>query len=422
MTIRLLCGRKGGMKMNTSTESLFLEAISAGIRGKRVHWAPLPPEQWTALFRLAETQKLLAILTDAVFECPNADSDPGFSAYRSAAKRQVQLQTLKDAAFLPIYLRLREAGIPALLVKGLLCRSVYPNGALRVSADEDLLVESACFPDACRLLAEAGLIPGSDEDPRLAAEISWRSADGLRYIELHKYLFAPDSGPFGLFQTVLSEVFAHTREYRLGDGASILSLSPHDHLLYLLLHAMKHFIRTGFGLRQICDIGLWADRWRAEINWELLWEQAERVQGAQFCAALFRIAESSLGIPLDLPALWRSNVPDLQPMLRDLLDGGIYGSSSKSREHSARITQDAVAAQRRGKRQSLRTAIFPSAKSLERDFPVLKEHPLMLPLIWEKRLAQYLRSSASDPSDDPSESLRLGRERLSLLREYGILE
>lgn len=408
--------------MLASTESLFLEAIAAGIRGEHVHWEPLPPAQWNALFQLAETQKLLPILTDAVCECPNAGTDSRFPAYRSAARAQVMLQTQKDLAFLPIYRRLREAGIPALVVKGSLCRSVYPNGALRISADEDVLVEEASFPAACKLLAEAGLIARPEADPLLAAEISWVSKNGLSYIELHKYLFAPDSGPFGLLQTVFSEVFAHTKEYPLYDGVTVLSLSPHDHLLYLLLHAMKHFIRTGFGLRQICDVGLWASRWRDEIQWTRLREQAERVHGAQFCAALFRIAEQYLGIPLALPDLWTENVPDPLPMLRDLLEGGVYGSSSKSREHTARITQDAVAAQRTGKRRSLRTAIFPSAKSLSGDYPVLKKHPILLPVIWERRLLQYLKASAADPADKPSESLRLGRERLSLLRSYGILD
>lgn len=408
--------------MDASTESLFLEAISAGIHGERVRWNPLPPEQWGTLFHLAEMQKLLPILTDAVCACPNAVTDPHFSAYRSAAMRQVLLQTQKDAAFLPIYQQLRNAGIPALVVKGSLCRSVYPNGALRISADEDVLVEDASFQEACRILAEAGLTAGTEEDPALAAELAWRSRDGMTYIELHRYLFAPDSGPFGLLQTVFSEVFEHTKEYPLYGGVFVLSLSPHDHLLYLLLHAMKHFIRTGFGLRQICDVGLWASRWQDEINWTLLREQAERVHGAQFCSALFRIAEQDLRIPLNLPDLWTENVPDPLPLLRDLMDGGIYGTSSKSREHTSRITQDAVAAQRKGKRRSLRTAIFPSAKSLDGDFPILKEHPLLLPWIWERRLMQYLRASVSNPADKPSETLRLGKERLSLLRKYGILE
>ena len=43
--------------MDASTESLFLEAISAGIHGERVRWDPLPPEQWGTLFHLAEMQK-----------------------------------------------------------------------------------------------------------------------------------------------------------------------------------------------------------------------------------------------------------------------------------------------------------------------------------------------------------------------------
>ncbi len=53
----------------SSVEALFLEAVSAGIHGQRVRWTALPPEQWFALLRLAESQKLLPILMDATCEC-----------------------------------------------------------------------------------------------------------------------------------------------------------------------------------------------------------------------------------------------------------------------------------------------------------------------------------------------------------------
>lgn len=403
-------------------EKLFLEALCAAIHGRRLRWGPIPPADWDALFRLAGTQKLLPMLVDALCDCANAGTDPRFPAYRIAAKQQVLQQTRKDSAFFPIYARLRAAGLDALVVKGCLCRAVYPNGALRISADEDLLVPEEQFPAACSLLAEAGLRPLSEEDPGRAAEIGWRTPDGLVYLELHKYLFAPDSGPFGLLQKVFSAVFSAVRAYPMPDGGELLSLSPHDHLLYLLLHAMKHFIRTGFGLRQICDVGLWASRWQDEIDWSLLRRQAEQVHGAAFSAALFRIAEEQLTIPLALPAFWRDGAPDPTPMLRDLLEGGIYGSSTRSREHSARITQDAVAAQRAGKRRSLRSAIFPSAKSLEGDYPLLKEHPAALPLVWQARLLRYLKHAGAAAGDLPTETLRLGKQRLSLLREYGILD
>ena len=406
----------------TSLESLFLDAVSSAIHGRRVRWEPLSPEFWQALFKLAEQQKLLPLLTDAVCECSGFDADAVCAAARRAARRQVLLQTQKDAAFLSVYQRLRDAGIDALVVKGCLCRSVYPNGALRISADEDLLVREGDFARACRNLTEAGLCAAPGADFESASEIGWRGPDGLLYIELHKHLFAPDSGPFGLLDTVFSDVFSHERPYCLEVGAEILSLSPHDHMLYLLLHAMKHFIRTGFGLRQVCDVGLWAARWGKEIDWTLLDQQTRNVRGRDFCAALFDIAERDLGISLDLPACWRTDRPDPEPMLRDLLAGGVYGSATKSREHTARITQDAVSAQNRGKRRSLRTAIFPPAKDLETDYPALKAHPALLPLVWQKRLTKYLFRAMASEADQPAETLKLGKHRLALLREYGILD
>lgn len=403
-------------------DDLFLEAISAGIRGQRVDWVPLDPQLWAALFSLAEGQKLLPILTDAVCVCPNAETDPDFRLRRGAAKRQVMLQAGKDAVFSRVYSRLREAEIDALVVKGSLCRSVYPNGALRISADEDLLVGEAQFPKACGLLERMGLRPASGEAAERGSEISWRSPDGLLELELHRFLFDPDSGPFGLLQALFTDVFSRVREYELAEGGRVLSLSPHDHLLYLLMHAMKHFIRTGFGLRQICDVGLWAARWQREIDWSLLRQQTEQVRGTAFCAALFRIAEQELKIPLDLPALWREAAPDPGPMLKDLLEGGIYGSSTQSRVHSARITQDAVTAQREGKRRSLRTVLFPPAASLEQDYPILKEHPAALPLVWQTRLLRYLKKTGGSAEHSPTEALRLGQQRVQLLRDYGILE
>lgn len=405
-----------------SLEALFLEAVSSAVHGERVHWEPLPPTLWPALFRLAEKQKLLPLLADAVCECPGVETDPVCVAARRTARRQVLLQTQKDAAFLPVYGRLRAAGIDALVVKGCLCRSVYPNGALRISADEDLLVREEDFARACRVLSEAGMLPKPEAEIETASEIGWRSPDGLLYIELHKHLFAPDSGPFGLLETAFSDVFSRVRSYHTDDGAEILSLSPHDHLLYLLLHALKHFIRTGFGLRQICDVGLWAARWGREIDWALLDRQVREVRAGTFSAALFEIAAHRLGIALDLPALWGDAAPDPEAMLSDLLEGGVYGSASKSREHTARITQDAVAARNRGRRRSLRTALFPPAKDLTSDYPALKAHPSLLPLIWQKRLAQYLFRAAGTEEAHPAETLKLGKKRLALLREYGILD
>lgn len=107
----------------------------------------------------------------------------------------------------------------------------------------------------------------------------------------------------------------------------LLTMPPHEHLLYLLLHAYKHFVRSGIGLRQFCDIGLWARAYHNEIDWQRLYEQCESVHAATFAAAAFRIARDDLGIEFDLPAPWDGSI-DVEPLLHDTLCGGVYGSNN----------------------------------------------------------------------------------------------
>lgn len=98
------------------------------------------------------------------------------------------------------------------------------------------------------------------------------------YIELHRHLF--DSAEDA--HDELKHFFADLNPVEI-DG--FLAMPPHEHLLYLLLHAYKHFVRSGIGLRQFCDIGLWARAYHAEIDWQRLHEQCESVHAATFAAA-----------------------------------------------------------------------------------------------------------------------------------------
>lgn len=150
------------------------------------------------------------------------------------------------------------------------------------------------------------------------------------------------------FNRLFAGSFDRAAAYEVEDGLKVLSLSAHDHLLYLLLHAMKHFIRSRFGLRQVCDIGLWAERYAGQIDWDRLEAQTASVHAERFSAAVLNLCRLELGLLPDLPPPWRGKTVDYKSMLEDLLEAEIYGSSSKSRQHTARVTQDAVASGRSG--------------------------------------------------------------------------
>ncbi len=58
---------------------------------------------------------------------------------------------------------------------------------------------------------------------------------------------------------------------------------------------------------------------------------------------------------------------------------------------------------------------------LEGKYPYLEKHPWLLPVAWGERIITYIGKRGKDHTD-PAVSLKLGQERVALLRRYGIIE
>ena len=190
----------------------------------------------------------------------------------------------------------------------------------------------------------------------------------------------------------------------------------------MILHAYKHFIHSGFGIRQICDVGLWVKKYSDEIDWAVLYEQCREVHALKFAAAMLDVAKRQLEIDISLPSEWNEIQVDGEPLLKDSLRAGIYGSSDQSRAHSASVTYNSVAAERKNKRSSLLHTVLPGKKKLEKDYPILKKSAVFLPCVWCVRLWKYWKETKSDPDNQMTETLRIAKERKELLQYYEIID
>ena len=56
-----------------------------------------------------------------------------FAFFKRRIVQQVMIQTMKTSEFLQLYRFLAEAGIRPLVVKGIVCRELYPNPDYRAS-------------------------------------------------------------------------------------------------------------------------------------------------------------------------------------------------------------------------------------------------------------------------------------------------
>ena len=159
---------------------LLLDALSAAMRGEGVFWQE-ESVSWPKLQRLARSHNVLPLLAQAVWD-GNVDGMPaGASTLKTAAARITVSQAQRTGDFLLLYRFLNGRGLQPAVMKGIVCRALYPCPEQRPSVDEDFLVDPAEFPAYHAALLEYGLHPAeADADPAAAYEVTYEDKSAGR--------------------------------------------------------------------------------------------------------------------------------------------------------------------------------------------------------------------------------------------------
>ncbi len=392
----------------------------------------LDAEHWKEFFQVCCNHSIIALVADALppqrlAQWTMPPNDKLLASYAGRVRDEILNQANRTGELCLLYNHLRSKGLHPLVMKGVICRSLYPEPEHRGSADEDLLVKPAEFQRLHDVMLEYGLkLVHEDQNPAQQFEVSYQDKSRGIYIEVHKTPFEPDSP----YLDRLNDCFlgAHDRvvSQRIYD-TEFLTLGPEDHLLFLLLHALKHFLYSGFGIRQICDIALFAEAHRDEIDWPSLRGRLEDVEAMDFVRAVFRIAGEHL-LPenhmAEYLADWGLSDVDPAPLLEDVMEGGVYGSATMSRLHSSNMTLRAASSQSSHSTSAVLYSLFPPLEAMKSKAPYLKKLPILLPVAWGHRLAKYLWELLRHRgrSNSALTSIRLGNERIRLLEYYNIIK
>lgn len=406
---------------------LFLEALRASLQDRQVEWgAGVTPEQMWQITELANQHHVLPLIFEAVYACPAATAMDGvvFMQCKRSTVQSVMAQAMKTEEFLALNRHLRANGVIPVVVKGIICRNLYPRPDYRTSGDEDVLCGDHQFKACHRAMIDFGM--EASASTLESYEVPYHKEDSPLFIELHKSLFPRESDIFSDCNRFFDDCFDRLLEVDI-QGDPVATLNHTDHMLYLILHAFKHFLHSGFGIRQVCDMVLYANAFGAQIDWDYVQLHCRGLRADKFAAALFSIGEKHLGFSKEqacYPNTWQSLAVDPDALLEDLLYGGIYGSSDRSRVHSSNMTLNAVSADKKGKKSkgNLLKTVFPPAKSLELRFPYLRRAPVLLPVAWVSRIFGYAKETLAEPDSAATEIIRTGSKRIELLRQYDIID
>ena len=377
--------------------------------------------EWNALYEQCIQQKIESIVFDTLWKSTAFCGSN--TSLRQKWKQRAMLQTARQTAhsirIVEICAALRQAGVPYVLVKGLLCRQLYQRPDLRISGDEDLLIHASDRERAHQALQQAGMVPlpGMQEGD----VTHWGDPVTALHIELHSFLFSSAGRPEETWMnTYFDRQLAQAVTVSV-PGGSVDTFTPTVHFFFLIAHALKHFLTGGFGIRTLCDMVSFAEQYALQIDCSEVYRLLEQIHGRVFLDQILAAGADWLGFDPEAAGWQYSTEPDPELLVLDSLDAGVYGQSSLSRKHSAGLVLGA--SEHNGAAAPLRRVLFPSRQEMEGKYPRLREHPALLAACWADRLGRYgaavLRGHGKENS--PLESLSLGRKRTKMMQKYQII-
>lgn len=383
------------------------------------------PVDWHSIVNLAKLHKILPFIVQTEMENSSFVSDSVFDYAKEVTVRQTIAQIRKTELFNQLYMKMNEKGVFPLVMKGLACSELYGKLAdYRVSGDEDILVKKEDFEKVDELLKNEGFQPDKDNlsenQKSFIQEVTYSSrATDLR-IEVHLNIMGTEDALRIKMNEYFEDVFSVFREID-SDGVKFRTLTHTKHFLFIVFHALKHMTVSGFGIRMVCDILLYLEKYGEEIDLDYVYNALEEVNAVLFFEDLIYIGNKYLGF--NLPVRGEKNCPE--DLLNDILESGIYGNYSQARRTSVHMVHMAFserkASSKFGKAGLIFDSVFPTKDKFRESRPEIDEKPWLIVSEYLKRIGRFLSHSKNSGGNLASESMKIGEQRIELLKKYKIL-
>lgn len=358
------------------------------------------------LYNLANQHQITALIYNQIYTFPGIPENLKQIWKRETFKINA-FQTRKTIKMLQVYQQFINNNLKVLIVKGLICRYLYPIPDNRPSNDEDLYIQTKDFLKVKEIFLNNNFqIINETSDVTIFVDYE----SGLS-IELHTALFSLDFKSYGNYQQLFTDAFTNCISHQI-ENMQVYSLEYSKHLLFLILHFAKHFFHGGVGIRQVVDIIMYSEKYEDKIDWDYLYQVLKDLNLYPLIMNLFALAHDYLEFDYQIP----DDVEiDYQDLFNDIMDAGIFGQSSSERIHSATITLNTL----EDGKVSVIKSIFPSLKEMQAKYDYLNKYPFLLPIAYLSRIIKYKQNHSSK---DGQKTIEIGKQRIELLKKYKVIK
>lgn len=211
----------------------------------------------------------------------------------------------------------QKENIPYLVFKGTEVARFYPVPAQRTMGDLDLLIHEEDKQRAGETLARMGF------EVETGRPFEWVASKEEMEIELHHRLLYNKSVELKPLQDWGDTAWDYVTVQK---DSVRRKLDLTYHLVYVLLHLRKHFLREGVGFRQFMDVAVLA--LQSEIDWRLarLWIKELKLE--KFSQVCFAFCKRWFSV--EIPTAERELPEDFyHDATEKMFDGGVFGQGDK---------------------------------------------------------------------------------------------
>ncbi len=349
--------------------------------------ADCPPADDALLYALAKKHDITNLLYLAKKDDPSLDPQ-----VRTALERRlyasVRQQVLQGREAQKLFAALRKQGIRFLPMKGIVLRPLYPSPEMRTSCDVDLLYDRDQREALAPLMEEKGY-------SLVLSDINHEeySKPPCVTVETHRSLC--------MHLPTIDRYYQDIWDRLIPVQGSEYAMRDEDFYIYQTVHAMKHFIEGGTGIRTVMDYFVFLQK-KPALDRAYLEAELRRIELWDFHLAMEQLARTWFG---------GEPLPDaLEPVAAYMLGSGVYGTA-------VQMVANRAARQEQGRIGYLWHRAFPPFSVMAEKYPTLKRHPARLPLYWFRRLFGALfhgrrtvkSELAATAGQSPEECARLSR-------------
>ncbi|AWI06379.1 nucleotidyltransferase domain-containing protein [Clostridium drakei] len=363
--------------------------LTASIHGEKINNAEVDNINWNIVFKMAKEHDVFAFLYPIIKSMQdnfNHEDEIVLKWKKNTILASI-IQKQNINKMTSVLRALNEAEIQVIGLKGLVLRELYPVKELRTMSDSDILVHFEDVEKVEKILLNLGYFEYSRDSKHILF-----SHKRFLPIELHWKLI--DTLYFKNADYIERSIWENTENVNIC-SATVLVPSLENQILYLCLHMAVHFVYSGFGLRQLCDLVILVETQRHKVNWNSFYEQVKKCKIENFVIAIFEVCKRlfHMVVPNELYNREVENNEYIDMIIDSVFIGGVYGGiygkvilSAVDDKLLSYCESDRQSHSFMGKFKCIVGFFFPRADKLSKRYSYVKKHPMFIPLAWLHRL------------------------------------